>query len=131
MTIPALAVEIPLVGSLANIIGIFMGAVVAGIIGAIVINLLDNATAKKRRELSTESQVDKGNEVLQVQRELRDVTVARTEKIIMNASETIKARHTEAGKLIRESVSEIFDSEITDHKIDFDEIDSALDGLLD
>lgn len=131
MTIPVLAVEIPLVGSLANIIGIFMGAVVAGIIGAIVINLLDNAAAKKRRELSTESQVDKGNEVLQVQRELRDVTVARTEETIMNASETIKARHTEAGKLIRESVSEIFDSETTDHKIDFDEIDSALDGLLD
>lgn len=131
MTIPALAIEIPLMGSLANIIGIFMGAVVAGIIGAIVINLLDNATAKKRRELATESQVNKGNEVLQVQRELRDVAVARTEETIKNASQTIKARHTEAGEIIKESVSDIFDSETTDHKVDFDKIDSALDGLLD
>lgn len=131
MTVPALAVEIPLIGSLANIIGIFMGAVVAGIIGAIVINLLDNATAKKRRELSTENQVDKGNEVLQVQRELRDVAVARTEETIKNTAQTIKERHTEAGEIIRESVSEIFDSETKDHKIDFDEIDSALDDLLD
>lgn len=131
MTVPALAVEIPLIGSLANIIGIFMGAVVAGIIGAIVINLLDNATAKKRRELSTESQVDKGNEILKTQRELREVTVAKTDEKKKQAAETIKARHTEAGEIIRESVSEIFDSETKDNKIDFDAIDSALDGLLD
>lgn len=131
MTVPALAVEIPLIGSLANIIGIFMGAVVAGIIGAIVINLLDNATAKKRRELSTESQVDKGNEILNTQRELREVTAAKTDAKKKQAAETIKARHTEAGEIIRESVSEIFDSETKDNKIDFDAIDSALDGLLD
>lgn len=37
MTIPIFAVEIPLLGSLANILGIFLGAVVAGIIGAIAI----------------------------------------------------------------------------------------------
>ena len=131
MTIPALAVEIPLIGSLANIIGIFMGAVVAGIIGAIVINLLNNATAKKRRELLTESQVDKGNEILKTQRELREVAVAKTDAKKQQAAETIKARHTEAGNLIRESVSEMFDSETKDNKIDFDAIDSALDGLLD
>lgn len=131
MTVPALAVEIPLIGSLANIIGIFMGAVVAGIIGAIVINLLDNATAKKRRELSTESQVDKENEILNTQRELREVTVAKTDAKKKQAAGTIKARHTEAGEIIRESVSEIFDSETKDNKIDFDAIDSALDGLLD
>ena len=41
MTIPVFAFEIPLLGSLANILGIFLGAVVAGIIGAIVINFLD------------------------------------------------------------------------------------------
>lgn len=129
MTVPALAVEIPLIGSLANIIGIFMGAVVAGIIGAIVINLLDNATAKKRRELSTESQVDKGNEILNTQRELREVTVTKTDAKKKQAAGTIKARHTEAGEIIRESVSEIFDSETKDNKIDFDAIDSALDGI--
>jgi len=131
MSFPALAVEIPLIGSLANIIGIFMGAVVAGIIGAIIINLLDNATAKKRRELSTENQVDKGNEILKTQRVLRDIAVAKTEGKIKKATETIKARHTEAGEIIREAVSEIFNEEKQDHKIDFDEIDSALDSLLD
>lgn len=129
--VPALAVEIPLIGSLANIIGIFMGAVVAGIIGAIVINLLDSATAKKRRELSVENQVDKGNEILKTQRELRDVAVTKTERKKKQATETIKERHIEVGEIIKESVSEIFNEETKDHKIDFDEIDSALDALLD
>ena len=131
MTVPALAVEIPLIGSLANIIGIFMGAVVAGIIGAIVINLLDNATAKKRRELSKEDQIDKGNEILKTQRELRDVTVVKTDAKKKQTVDTIKARHTEAGEIVRGAVSEILDSETKDNKVDFDEIDSALDGLLD
>lgn len=130
MTVPALAVEIPLIGSLANIIGIFMGSVVAGIIGAIVINLLDNATAKKRRELSIEDQIDKGNEILKTQRELREVTIVKTDVKKKQTVDTIKARHIEAGEIVREAVSEIFDSEAKDNKLDFDEIDSALDDLL-
>lgn len=131
MTVPALAVEIPLIGSLANIIGIFMGSVVAGIIGAIVINLLDKATAKKRRELSIEDQIDKGNEILKTQRELREVTIVKTDAKKKQTVDTIKARHIEAGEIVREAVSEIFDSEAKDNKLDFDEIDSALDDLLD
>lgn len=42
--------QIPLLGSLANILGIFFGAVVAGIIGAIALNLMDRAIAKKEKD---------------------------------------------------------------------------------
>ena len=47
--------------------------------------------------------------------------------------ETISKRHVEAGKIIKESVSEIFDEskDREKRKVDFDEIDAALDGLLD
>ena len=44
MTIPVFAIEIPLLGSLANIMGIFLGAVVSGIIGALILRLIDKAT---------------------------------------------------------------------------------------
>ena len=64
MTVPIFAFEIPLIGSLANIIGIFLGAVVAGIAGALVLNLLDKLIAKKQKQEITEKQIDKGNEVL-------------------------------------------------------------------
>ena len=133
LPIPVLAVEIPLIGSLASIIGIFLGTVVAGLIGAIVINLLDRITAKKRRELSIENQVDKGNEILKTQKELHNVAVINTEKTKKQVVETISKRHVEAGKIIKESVSEIFDEskDREKRKVDFDEIDAALDGLLD
>lgn len=133
LPIPVLAVEIPLIGSLASIIGIFLETVVAGLIGAIVINLLDRITAKKRRELSIENQVDKGNEILKTQKELHNVAVINTEKTKKQVVETISKRHVEAGKIIKESVSEIFDEskDREKRKVDFDEIDAALDGLLD
>lgn len=130
MTIPAFAVEIPLIGSLANIVGIFMGAVVAGIIGAIAINLIDKATAKKRKELNIEGQVDKGNEVLNNQRELLNVTSEKYEAKKKDTFDSIKTRHEVAGKVMREAVEEIFSSESVDHSDDFSDMDSALDDLL-
>ena len=45
--IPFLAIEIPLLGSLANVIGIFMGASISGIIGAITIDLIQKSVEKK------------------------------------------------------------------------------------
>ena len=45
MAIPVFAFEIPILGSLASLLGIFMGGLVAGIIGAIAMNLIDKAVA--------------------------------------------------------------------------------------
>lgn len=50
MSIPVFNIQIPLLGKLANILGIFFGAVVAGIIGAIALNLMDRAIAKKEKD---------------------------------------------------------------------------------
>ena len=49
LPIPGFAVDIPMMGSLANIMGIFLGAVTSGIIGAIALNLIDKAIANKRK----------------------------------------------------------------------------------
>lgn len=66
-SIPILLVEIPLLGSLANIIGIFMGAVVSGIIGAIAIHFIQKTIEKKMKNEALSKQIDKGNEVLTTQ----------------------------------------------------------------
>lgn len=50
LAIPVFNIQIPLLGSLANILGIFFGAVIAGIIGAIALNLIDHAIAKKEKD---------------------------------------------------------------------------------
>lgn len=131
MMIPGFAIEIPLLGSLASIIGILMGAVIAGIIGAIAINLIDKAVAKRRKAQITENQIDKGNEVLATQRELFDVTADKYERGKESIAGTITNRHQQAALVIRESAEDIFAYEATDHRDDFDDMDFALDSLLD
>ena len=42
-------IELPLLGSLANIIGMFLASLVSGLIGAIIINLIDKFIAKKQK----------------------------------------------------------------------------------
>lgn len=76
MTIPIFAVEIPLLGSLANILGIFLGAVVAGIIGAIAINLLDKLISKKQKEEVQAATIEKGNKVIAKQHQIQIVSEA-------------------------------------------------------
>ena len=130
MTIPGFALEIPLLGSLANIVGIFMGAVVAGIIGAIAINFIDNITSKKRKKLIVENEIDKKNEILSTQQALINVVEAKTEEKKKETINTIKERHIEASKIMKEGISEIFENQSKDYSVDFDEIDSELDDLL-
>lgn len=49
-----------------------------------------------------------------------------------NVASTISERHTVAAEIIRETLSEE-NNEVgeSEHKVDFDEIDSSLDSLLD
>ena len=46
MTIPFFALEIPLLGSMASIFGIFLGALISGIVGALALRIIDNTAAK-------------------------------------------------------------------------------------
>ena len=133
MTIPILAVDIPLIGSLASILGIFMGAVVAGIIGAIAISLIEKAIEKQRKAEIVGVQLDKGNEILVIQREIRNMNEEKLTHDKEQVSSTIKERHAEAAKYIKESVDNIFDDEVeqSNNQDSFDDMNSLLDGLLD
>lgn len=107
MAIPIFAVEIPLIGSLANIIGIFLGAVVAGIIGAIVINLIEKRIEKSQKAENVESQVNKGNEVINLQHQIRIVSEAKLERDKVNVVNTIKERHVAAANMMSKSLENI------------------------
>lgn len=133
MTIPIFAVDIPLIGSLANILGIFMGAVVAGVIGAIAINLIEKAIEKKRKAEIVGEQVDKGNEILVIQREIRNLNEEKLEHNKEQVASTIKERHAEAANYIKESMDSIFHDEVeqNNNKEKFDEMNSLLDELLE
>lgn len=110
LTFPIFATEIPLLGSLANIIGIFLGAVVAGIAGALVLNLIDKLIAKKKKDEITEAQIDKGNEILSKQNQLREVYEEHLEAKKEQVHDSIKENHERAGETIKESLKKIQDT---------------------
>lgn len=117
------AFEIPLLGSLANILGIFLGALVAGIIGAIAVNMIDKAIAKKKKAELTSEMVGKNNEILSTQNEIFEVE--REQMIIAgkNMVSGMARRHSEGSDIIRRSASELFNADSNyDNKENFRKI---------
>lgn len=131
MTIPIFAIEIPLIGSLANILGIFLGAVVAGIIGAIAINLIEKRIEKSQKADVVEAQVKKSNEVLNLQRQVHIINEAKLERTKLNTANEIKERHVAAANAMSESLKNIAANCEGDESIQntFDDIDNLFDEL--
>lgn len=96
MQIPGFAFEIPILGSIANIVGFFLGAAISGIIGSIVLNFIDKIIAKKEKQEIDSKKLDKVNEILQKQNKLtfiKDLQLKKTKSI---SAENISKRHAEA-----------------------------------
>ena len=121
MTIPAFALPIPVLGSVASIMGIFLGALVSGLIGALALNLIDRIIVKKQRELNRSKQIEKQSEILDTQSKIIDQVSTNTEQKKITTFNNIQARHENTEVLIRNSVAVI----ITNNKSDdlFDKID--------
>lgn len=137
MTFPIFAIEIPIIGSLANIIGIFLGAVISGIIGAIVINLIDKFIANRQKAELVEAQIDTGNKILKTQEQIRIISEAKLERDKTNTVNTIKERHSAFADTLSEFIENIEENREKNHEINesinatFDDIDNLLNELED
>ncbi len=131
MTIPVFAIEIPLLGSLANILGIFLGAVVAGIIGAIAINLIEKKIQKNQKEKNTEEQIDKGNEILILQHKVQVANEIILEQTITKSTDNIREHHRIAAQIMQNSLNDIAVNFHDDETIEetFNSIDDLLKNL--
>lgn len=129
--VPGFAVDIPYFGSLANIIGIFFGAVVAGIIGALAINLVERAIEKSQKEENIKDQINKGNEILNLQHELQSVSEAKLEQDKETFANSITERHHAAAGIMNVSMTNILENCKEDESIrnDLDDIGRLLAEL--
>lgn len=137
LTIPTFAIQIPLLGSLASIIGLFLGAIVSGIIGALALRLIDKLIAKRLERLNTSQQIDKRNEILSTQEKLVVVNEAKMYKAIDDTMSNVSDRHRQAGDIMRSAYDNIManskaikngDSPTTDEQ---SENKNDLDDLFD
>lgn len=107
MTIPAFAIPIPLLGSLANIIGMFLGALVSGIIGALALNLIDRMIANKLKKENEKQQLDKRNEIILKQEQILYVTKGQVEQTKIKVAQDIVERHMRGGELFNNTIEQI------------------------
>ena len=139
-SIPILLIEIPLLGSLTNIIGIFMGAVVSGIIGAIAINLIEKMIKRQYEIEIVDKKIDKSNEILKIQNKIINLNENKIIKTKENVSTSITERHKKTANYIKNTFNEMFGKENINNNEDkiieensnkekFDEINSLLDEL--
>lgn len=78
---PFLAIEIPLFGSIASLLSIFLGAVIAGILGAIVINWIQKKIEYKLKASNLSEQVTTGNEAMKGNLILEMISQGKSETI--------------------------------------------------
>jgi len=130
LTIPVLAIEIPLFGSIASILGMFSGALVSGIVGALVVNMIDKLVAKKRSADSRELQISKKNEIIIVQSKMRDISAEQLARKKEQVTSSISERHAEMSKAMRASLENIYaDDTKPDHQDTKSEIERLLGGM--
>jgi 5-methylcytosine-specific restriction endonuclease McrA len=116
LTIPGMQFEIPLIGSLANMIGLFLSSLVSGLVGAIVLNLIDKFIAKKVKEEKDQQIIDKKNGIMnlqQVQRYVAENRVVASKENVMNE---ISENHAWAKDIMQQSLTKIFDKHASDSK---------------
>lgn len=131
LKIPGMQIVLPLIGTLANVIGMFLASLVSGLVGAIVINLIDKFISKRQKVEIVEDQVKKSNDVLNLQYQVRIVNEAKLEQTKVNAANEIRERHVEAADKIGEALKNIAANCEDDKLIQktFDDIDSLFDEL--
>lgn len=114
MAIPIFAVQIPLLGSLANILGIFFGAVVSGIIGAIAINLIDKLIAKNLEKEIQIATMETGNQIISKQYQVQTVNAIQLERNKNKTQANISERHQAATSIMREAYENIMEDFVED-----------------
>lgn len=130
LQIPVMAVEIPFLGSIANVTGMFLASLLCGVVGAIVINLIDKYVEKRQEAENLDSQIETGNEILLTQAQLIQVNKAKVTEKKLSASQNMATRHKEAADKMK-SASIFKDEQSTDHTEEFEQISEIIDGLLE
>lgn len=125
--IPFLAIEIPLLGSPANLIGMLMGAIVCGVIGAIAINIINRYVAKQQRSDNISDQIGKENVIFSIQDKLNVVKKKKLENTYQKVSKNVEKRHHFAEEQIKDIAESVTDESVMEKQAtNKDELDKLL-----
>lgn len=111
---PGMQIELPLLGTLANVIGLFLASLVSGLVGAIIINLIDKFIAKKQKSAAQAAAIEKGNQIIAKQHQLQIVNEVLLDRDKENAQSNISGRHQEAASIMKGAYGNIMEDFVED-----------------
>ena len=111
---PGMQIELPLLGTLANVIGMFLASLVSGLVGAIIINLIDKFIAKKQKSAAQAAAIEKGNQIIAKQHQLQIVNEVLLDRDKENAQSNISGRHQEAASIMKGAYGNIMEDFVED-----------------
>ena len=114
LTISGMQTLIPLLGTIANILGMFLASLLTGILGAVIINRLDQFISKKLIEENQKQQADKKNELIRIQ----DVQIFVAEQNVAVKRNDIFSKMAKNHQKLRELLGNV-QEEFSNSKIDF------------
>ena len=127
LTLPGMGFEIKFLGTIANILGMFLASLLTGILGAVIINRLDQFISKKLIEESQKQQAYKKNELLRIQ----DIQIFVAEENVAIKRNHIFSKMAQNHQKLRELLEKIqvdiyhskdnFKQRLLDNDIYFDE----------
>ena len=136
LSVPGMQIELPLLGSLANVIGMFLASLVSGLIGAISINLIDKFIAKKQKAEATKAILEKGNQVIIKQYQIQIVNEVLLERAKESTQSNISERHQKAESVMRDAYKNIMEDFVeefseNDQILVIDEEDQKINEEID
>ena len=114
LTISGMQTPIPLLGTIANILGMFLASLLTGILGAVIINRLDQFISRKLIEENQKKQANKKNELLRIQ----DIQIFVAEENVAIKRNHIFSKMSQNHQKLRELLGNV-QEEFSNSKIDF------------
>ena len=136
MTIPILAVPIPLLGTLASFIATLVSSIVFGVIGAISVFYINKLVEKKAKTKLTKEVLSKQDEVLTLQAQQQAVLTDKMENRKDLMYHNISERHSRMHGLVIESLEKVQQAHVImkghheDNRKTLEALDQALDDLF-
>ena len=109
-SVPGMQIQLPLLGSLANVIGMFLASLVSG--------LIDKFIAKKQKSDVQAATMEKGNQIIAKQHQIQIVSEALLERDKENAQANISGRHQEAASIMKDAYGNIMEDFVKDFSED-------------
>jgi hypothetical protein len=117
-SVPGMQIELPLLGTLANVVGMFLASLVSGLVGAIIINIIDKFIAKKQKSIIQDAKIEKGNQVIVKQHQIKILNEILFERDKTNIKTNISERHEVVSNITRSVYNNVMEDFVEDFSTD-------------